>query len=60
MAVYLSHANADAMRQPDIRERLLAMGSEAQPMTAEAFAEFVKKEKAKYQEIVKLSGASLN
>ena len=28
--------------------------------TAEAFAEFVKGEKAKYQEIVKISGASLN
>lgn len=56
----LNKAYADALRQPDIRERLLAMGSEAQPMTAEAFAEFVKKEKAKYQEIVKLSGASLN
>lgn len=56
----LNKAYADAMRDPEIRQRLLAMGSEAEPMTAEAFAEFVKKEKAKYQEIVKLSGASLN
>lgn len=56
----LNKAYADALSQPDIRARMLAMGSEAQPMTAEAFAEFVKKEKDKYQEVVKLSGASLN
>lgn len=55
----LNQAYADALRQPDIRERLLAMGSEAEPMTVEAFTAFVKKEKDKYQEIVKLSGASL-
>jgi len=47
------------LQQPDVRQRLLAMGSEAEPMTAEAFPEFVN-EKDKYQEIVKLSGASLN
>ncbi|CFO29931.1 Uncharacterised protein [Bordetella pertussis] len=29
-------------------------------MTADAFAAFVKQEMAKYQEIVKISGASLN
>ena len=56
----LNQAYADALRQPDVRQRLLAMGSEVQPMSAQAFAEFVKKEKDKYQEIVKLSGASLN
>ena len=48
------------MQQPDVKQRLLTMGSEAAPMTPEAFAEFVKNEKAKYQEIVKISGASLN
>lgn len=56
----LNQAYADALRQPDIRERLLAMGSEAEPMTPEAFAEFVKNENRKYEEIVKISGASLN
>ncbi|MBV7484432.1 tripartite tricarboxylate transporter substrate binding protein [Bordetella sp. BOR01] len=56
----LNKAYADALRLPDVRQRLLAMGSEAEPMSAEAFAEFVKNEKDKYQEIVKLSGASLN
>ncbi|WP_170940365.1 type VI secretion system tip protein TssI/VgrG [Bordetella genomosp. 7] len=47
------------LQQPDVRQRLPAMGSEAEPMTAEAFPEFVN-EKDKYQQIVKLSGASLN
>jgi len=56
----LNKAYADAMQQPDVKQRLLTMGSEATPMTPEAFAEFVKNEKAKYQEIVKISGASLN
>ena len=56
----LNKVYSDALRDPEVRKRLLAMGSEAEPMTAEAFAEFAKKEKEKYQEIVKLSGASLN
>lgn len=56
----LNQAYADALRQPDIKARLLAMGSDAQPMTAEAFAEFVKNENQKYEEIVKISGTSLN
>ncbi|MFQ6690739.1 tripartite tricarboxylate transporter substrate-binding protein, partial [Bordetella pertussis] len=56
----LNKAYADAMRLPDVRQRLLTMGSEAEPMTADAFAAFVKQEMAKYQEIVKISGASLN
>ncbi|CCJ51378.1 Bug family tripartite tricarboxylate transporter substrate binding protein [Bordetella parapertussis] len=56
----LNKAYADAMRLSDVRQRLLTMGSEAEPMTADAFAAFVKQEMAKYQEIVKISGASLN
>ena len=56
----LNKAYAEAMGQADVKQRLLTMGSEAGPMTPEAFADFVKAEKAKYQEIVKISGASLN
>jgi len=56
----LNKAYSDALNLPDVRERLLAMGSEAKPMSAQAFADFVKVEKDKYQEIVKLSGARLN
>ena len=53
-------SHADETKQDDVKQRLLTMGSEAGPMTPEAFAGFVKNEKAKYQEIVKISGASLN
>jgi tripartite-type tricarboxylate transporter receptor subunit TctC len=56
----LNKAYAAAMNHPDVRQRLLAMGSEAEATTPEAFAELVRQEKAKYQEVVKLSGASLN
>lgn len=56
----LNKAYSEALNQPDVRERLLTMGSEATPMSPQAFADFVKSEKDKYQEIVKLSGATLN
>jgi tripartite-type tricarboxylate transporter receptor subunit TctC len=56
----LNKAYADALNQPDVKARLLAMGSDTPPMTAEAFAEFVKNENKKYKEVVKISGASLN
>jgi hypothetical protein len=36
------------------------MGSDAKPMTSAQFADFVRAEKEKYKEIVKVSGASLN
>ncbi|MFA4914899.1 MAG: tripartite tricarboxylate transporter substrate binding protein [Burkholderiaceae bacterium] len=53
-------AYARAMALPDVRERLLMMGSEAQPMAPAAFAAFVASEMQKYKEVVKVSGASLN
>ncbi|WP_165720826.1 Bug family tripartite tricarboxylate transporter substrate binding protein [Bordetella trematum] len=56
----LNQAYAQAMQRPEVRERLLIMGSEQAPMSTEAFRDFVKTEKDKYQEIVKASGASLN
>lgn len=56
----LNKAYVEALQLPDVRQRLLTMGSEAEPMTAQQFADFVKNEKTKYQEIVKISGASLN
>lgn len=56
----LNQAYTAAMSQPDVRERLLTMGSEAKPMTSEQFAAFLKDEMAKYKEIVRISGASLN
>jgi tripartite-type tricarboxylate transporter receptor subunit TctC len=56
----LNKAYSDALMQPDVRQRLLLMGSDAKPMTSAQFADFVRSEKEKYKEIVKVSGASLN
>jgi tripartite-type tricarboxylate transporter receptor subunit TctC len=56
----LNKAYSDALMQPDVRQRLLMMGSDAKPMTSVQFADFVRAEKEKYKEIVKVSGASLN
>lgn len=53
-------AYARAMALPDVRERLLMMGSEAQPMPPATFAVFVASEMQKYKDVVKVSGASLN
>ena len=56
----LNKVYSDALRQPEVRKVLLDMGSEIQPMSAAEFTEFVKHEKAKYKEIVKVSGAHVN
>ena len=56
----LNRAYADALRESDIVQRLRVMGSEAEPMSADAFAKMVAAEKDKYREVVKLSGASIN
>lgn len=46
-----------ALSAPDIRERLARMGAEASPMSPEDFAAFVRTEQAKYERVVKASGA---
>lgn len=56
----LNKAYADALHQPDVRKLLLSMGSDIQPMSVAQFTEFVKREKAKYKQIVKASGAHVN
>ena len=56
----LYKAYASAMAQPDVRQRLLTMGSDAQAMSPAEFAKFVESELAKYKEVVAISGASLN
>lgn len=48
-----------ALSAPDIRERLARMGAEPSPMSPEAFANFVRAEQAKYEHIVKESGARI-
>jgi len=50
---------ADALNSPQIQKRLATMGSDAKPNTPQEFATMVKEEMAKYEEIVKASGAKL-
>ena len=56
----LGAAYDTALRLPDVRSTLATMGSESEPISPEAFAEFAAKEREKYKEIVKISGASIN
>ena len=56
----LNEAFTAALRTPEMRERLARMGAEPAPMTPEQFAQFVKAELAKYQKVVKFSGARVD
>ena len=53
-------AFTNALREPVVQERLKTMGSEAPVLSAAQFAAFVEQEHAKYQELVRLSGAKAN
>jgi tripartite-type tricarboxylate transporter receptor subunit TctC len=43
-----------------MRERLKAMGAEPSPTTPEQFAAFIRAELAKYEKVVKFSGARVD
>jgi tripartite-type tricarboxylate transporter receptor subunit TctC len=60
IAMRLNEAFTAALRTPEMRERLARMGAEPAPMTPEQFAQFVKAELAKYQKVVKFSGARVD
>jgi tripartite-type tricarboxylate transporter receptor subunit TctC len=49
-----------ALKTPELRERLARMGAEPAPMSSEQFAELVRKELAKYEKVVKFSGARVD
>ncbi|MBN8509088.1 MAG: tripartite tricarboxylate transporter substrate binding protein [Burkholderiales bacterium] len=53
----LNRAFTDALASPEFKARLATLLAEPAPMTAEAFAAFVRAERAKYETVVKLSGA---
>ncbi len=53
----LSREMAQALGQPDVRERLAALGVEGAPSTPEQFTAFMKKEAEKYAHIIKITGA---
>jgi tripartite-type tricarboxylate transporter receptor subunit TctC len=54
----LHAAYLTALAEPDVKERLKTMGSEAAALSVEQMAAFVAAERVKYQELVKLSGAT--
>jgi len=53
----LHKAFVDALASPEVRGRLAALYAEPMPMTPERFGAFVKAELAKYERLVKTSGA---
>ena len=59
MTQRLNKAFVDALGAPDIRARLATLLAEPSPMAPEAFAGFVKAELAKYEGIVKATGAKV-
>jgi len=53
----LNRAFVDALASPDLRARLASLYAEPLPMSPDQFAAFVKAELAKYEPLVKASGA---
>jgi len=49
-----------ALATPEMRERLKAMGAEPAPTSPEQFAAFIRAELAKYEKVVKFSGAKVD
>lgn len=56
----LNSSFTTALRSPEMRERLARMGAEPAPMSAAEFAQFVRSELAKYEKVVKFSGARVD
>jgi tripartite-type tricarboxylate transporter receptor subunit TctC len=53
----LNKAFTEALGSPEIKARLATLLAEPSPSTPEQFATFVKAELAKYEKVVKASGA---
>ena len=56
----LNSSFTTALRSPEMRERLARMGAEPAPMAAGEFSQFVRSELAKYEKVVKFSGARVD
>jgi tripartite-type tricarboxylate transporter receptor subunit TctC len=56
----LNKAFTAALESPEMRERLARMGAEPAPMTPAAFGQFIRSELAKYEKVVKFSGARVD
>jgi tripartite-type tricarboxylate transporter receptor subunit TctC len=55
----LNKAFVDALNSPELKTRLAGLMAEAMPGTPEHFGAFVKRELAKYESVVKVSGAKV-
>lgn len=60
IVAHLNTALTAALRSPEMRERLARMGADPAPGTPEQFSELLRSELAKYQKIVKFSGARVD
>ena len=56
----LNKAFTDALNAPESKSRLAGMMAQATPTTPQQFADFVRNERNKYEQVVKASGASVD
>jgi tripartite-type tricarboxylate transporter receptor subunit TctC len=56
----LNEVMTAALRTPEMHERLARMGAEPAPMSSTQFADLIKAELAKYEKVVKFSGAHVD
>jgi tripartite-type tricarboxylate transporter receptor subunit TctC len=56
----LNQAFTAALRSPEMRERLARMGAEPAPMSPQEFAQLIARELAKYEKVVRFSGARVD
>jgi tripartite-type tricarboxylate transporter receptor subunit TctC len=56
----LNKAFVDALNTPELQARLTSLMAEPMPSAPEQFGEFVKRERAKYEKVVKASGAKVD
>ncbi|HEX5739173.1 MAG TPA: tripartite tricarboxylate transporter substrate binding protein [Hydrogenophaga sp.] len=56
----LNAAFTEALRSPEVKARFATLMAEPAPSTPEAFGAFMNKERAKYERMVKLSGAKVD
>jgi tripartite-type tricarboxylate transporter receptor subunit TctC len=56
----LNKAFVDALNSTEVKQRMATLMAEPSPTTAEQFTEFVKSESAKYERVVKATGAQAN
>ncbi len=55
----LNKAFVEALASPELKARLATLMAEPMPTTPERFAEFVRREHARYEKVVKASGATV-